>query len=312
MIDLTRLKAFIFAAEMLSFSEASKRLHLTQPTISHHIKTLETELGVSLFDRKGNKLFLTEAGKMLVPWARKLIRQSYEIKDMMSSVDHEAIGQLDIACSTASGKYVLPYLAARFRERFPGVYIKILPCAPTSLIPRLLENQAHLGLISSEMMDNSMESQTLYVDTIQLITATNHPWASRKMISAPEILEEPIIMREENSGTRKAIMAELLKSDISHDDLNIFLELGNAEGIIEVVAAGYGISFVSNLVSKSAVQAGRIAVVNVENFIMHRRVFMMRKAIHSPHRVTEAFWSFVHDPSNEDLLPLPVNQRNAF
>lgn len=310
MIDLTRIKAFIFAAETLSFSEASKRLHLTQPTISHHIKTLESELDVNLFERKGNRLFLTEAGKMLVPWARKLLRQSYEIKDMMSSVDQEAVGQLDLACSTASGKYVLPHLTARFKERFPGVIIRILPCAPSSLVSRLLENRAHLGLISSEMADHSLESQTLYVDTIRLIIPPDHPWTSRKMISASDILDERIIMREEDSGTRKVIMSELLKSDINYDDLNIFIELGNAEGILELVAAGYGISFLSSLVCRSAIQAGRIATIEVEGLTMHRRIFMVRKAIHSPHRVTEAFWSFVHDPSNQDLLPMPERSPN--
>lgn len=310
MIDLTRIKAFIFAAETLSFSEASKRLHLTQPTISHHIKTLESELDVNLFERKGNRLFLTEAGKMLVPWARKLLRQSYEIKDMMSSVDQEAVGQLDLACSTASGKYVLPHLTARFKERFPGVIIRILPCAPSSLVSRLLENRAHLGLISSEMADHSLESQTLYVDTIRLIIPPDHPWTSRKMISASDILDERIIMREEDSGTRKVIMSELLKSDINYDDLNIFIELGNAEGILELVAGGYGISFLSSLVCRSAIQAGRIATIEVEGLTMHRRIFMVRKAIHSPHRVTEAFWSFVHDPSNQDLLPMPERSPN--
>lgn len=74
------MRAFIIADETLSFSEASKQLHLTQPTISHPIKTLEKILGVALFERRGNQLVLTEAGTMLVSWARKLILQSNEIQ----------------------------------------------------------------------------------------------------------------------------------------------------------------------------------------------------------------------------------------
>ncbi|HKJ26410.1 MAG TPA: LysR family transcriptional regulator, partial [Anaerolineales bacterium] len=285
-IDLTRLKAFIFAAETLSFSEASKRLHLTQPTISHHIKNLESDLEVTLFERKGNKLILTEAGKMLVPWVRKLLRQSNEIKEMMISVNQEAVGYLDIACSTASGKYVLPHLAARFRDRFPGVFIRILPCAPENLVSRLLENQAHLGAISSEMTDQSMEYQTLYIDTINLIVPIDHHWVGNDPINASQILEEKIIMREISSGTRKVVMTELLQSDINYDDLNVFMELGNAEGIVEIVAAGHGIAFVSSMVAKPALESGRIATVNIKDLTMHRQVFLVRKAIHSPHRVT--------------------------
>ncbi|MGD2027192.1 MAG: selenium metabolism-associated LysR family transcriptional regulator [Anaerolineales bacterium] len=305
MIDLTRLKAFIFSAETLSFSEASKHLHLTQPTISHHIKTLENELSVVLFERNGNQLRLTEAGKLLLPWARKLIRQSNEIKDLMTSIQDEAVGSLRIACSSASGKYVLPHLAARFRHRFPGVQITILPCAPEQVVNHLLEEDAHLALISSEMADKGMESQTLYVDTIRLIVPQGHRLSHRESVTAADILEEPVLMREPGSGTRKVVLAELAKHDISYDDLNIFLELGNAEGIVQAVAAGYGISFVSGLIAKDAIKSGEVAMLDFEDLTLYRRVFLMRKAIQAPHRVTEAFWSFVHDPLNADILPKP-------
>ncbi len=305
MIDMTRLKAFIFSAENLSFSEASKHLHLTQPTISHHIKTLETELGVTLFVRSGNKLHLTEAGKMLVPWARKLIRQSNEIKDLMQSTQEEAVGNLRIACTTASGKYVLPHLAARFRKRFPGVTISILPCSPQHLLTRLLDEDANLGVVSSEITGQSLETQTFYVDTIQLIVPADHPWAEAESISPSDLLDEEVIMREEDSGTRKVVMSELSKSDINYDDLNVFLELGNAEGIVQAVASGYGVSFVSDLISKDAIASGAIKACKLEETNLLRRVFMVRKAIQSPNRVTEAFWSFVHDPGNEDVLPMP-------
>ena len=93
---IPRLKAFIFAAETLSFSEASKHLQLTQPTISHHIKTLEKNLGVALFERNGNQLILTEAGATLIPWARKLIRQSNEIRELMTAVQETVVCILTI------------------------------------------------------------------------------------------------------------------------------------------------------------------------------------------------------------------------
>jgi DNA-binding transcriptional LysR family regulator len=307
MIDLTRLKAFIFSAETLSFSEASKYLHLTQPTVSHHIKTLETELGVALFHRNGNRLELTEAGNMLVPWARKLIRQSNEIKDMMVSVKKDATGSLRIACSSASGKYVLPHLAARFRNRFPGVQVSILPCAPKNIMTRLLDEEAHLAIISSEVVDQNMESQTLYIDTIKLIAPIEHPWIKREKILTTDLMDEKLIMREPSSGTRQVVLSEFSKHDIAYDDLNIFLELGNAEGIVQAVSAGYGISFVSNLIAKQAIKSKEISMVEIEDWDLHRRVFMVRKSFQAPNRVTEAFWSFVHDPSNKDLLPNPFN-----
>ena len=101
------------------------------------------------------------------------------------------------------------------------------------------------------------------------------------------------------------VLSELAKHDISYDDLNIFLELGNAEGIVQMVAAGYGIAFVSELIAEEALASNKVAVVKVEEMTLLRRVFMVRKAIQTPLRVTEAFWTFVHDPMNKDIFPTP-------
>ena len=136
MIELTRLKVFLYSAETLSFSEAAKRLHLTQPTISHHIKVLERDLGVVLFERSGSGLHLTEAGRLLLPWAHKLIRQSVEMQEMMASLQEKLVGHLRIACSTTSGKYLLPLLAGRFHQRYPWVKVTILSCTPEYVVPR--------------------------------------------------------------------------------------------------------------------------------------------------------------------------------
>jgi DNA-binding transcriptional LysR family regulator len=113
-MDLQRLESFLHAAERLSFPEAAKQLHVTQPTISHHIKMLESELGVELFDRTASSLRLTEAGRALLPWTRKLIQDSRELHEMASSLQDGVAGHLRIACSTTAGKYILPQLEARF------------------------------------------------------------------------------------------------------------------------------------------------------------------------------------------------------
>ncbi|MBN2045255.1 MAG: LysR family transcriptional regulator [Anaerolineales bacterium] len=307
MIDLTRVRAFIIAAETLSFSETSKQMNLTQPTISHHIKTLEKNLGVQLFERKGNQLVLTEAGTMLIPWARKLIAQSNQIKDMMEAIQDRAVGNLRIACSAASGKYVLPHLAARFRNRFPDVLVSILPCASGEVAKKLLKEEAHLAVVTHEFDSPSIQSQTLYVDTIRMIVPSGHPWGGSDDITPCDLLDQKIIMREPTSGSRRVVLSELSKHDIQYEDLNVFMELGNAEGIVQAVGAGYGISFVTENLALEAKALGKVEIVDLGGWALHRRVFMVRRSLNSPQRVTEAFWSFVHDPSNRDLLPLPFN-----
>ncbi len=94
MIDLLKLQAFLYAAEGLSFSDAAKQLHLSQPTISHHIKSLEQELGVELFVRSGSGLKLTDAGRLLMSQAAKLLREANAVEQMMDSLQEQIVGQL--------------------------------------------------------------------------------------------------------------------------------------------------------------------------------------------------------------------------
>jgi DNA-binding transcriptional LysR family regulator len=304
MIDLIRLKVFIYAAETLSFSEAAKHLHLTQPTISHHIKVLERDLGVILFERSGSGLHLTEAGYLLLPWAHKLIHQSAEMQDMMASLQEKIVGHLRIACSTTSGKYLLPQLAARFHQRHPWVKVTILSCTPEHVVPQLLEDEANLGVLSKETSGSGLEIQKFFKDYIILIASSEHPWASRQFVEPGDLLEMPFILREPTSGTRQVMTTEMGKHDITLDDLDIFLEVGNAEAIVETVAAGFGVSFVSRLAAACALKQKEVVEVPVADIDLQRTIYMVRRTINVPNRAQEVFWRFIHDPANDDLLQL--------
>ena len=304
MTEIVRLKSFLYAAEHLSFSEAAKHLHLAQPTISHHIKTLEREMGVELFERSSSGLSLTEAGRLLIPWARRIIQQSVEMQEVMASLQTGIVGHLRIACSTTAGKYVLPQLAARFCQRYPRIHVSILACMPELVTHRLLDGEANLGVVSYEIDDPGMEYQEFFKDSINFIAPKDHPWAVRTSIEPGEIINEPIIMREATSGTRRVLLSEFAKHDISLDDLNIFLELGNAEAIVLTVAAGFGVSFVSSLASSCPLERGDVVEIPVIGLDLRRTVYMIRKKLITPNRPQDAFWSFIHDPGNLDLIRL--------
>ncbi len=304
MVDLLRIETFLHAAENLNFSKAARILHLSQPTVSHHIKTLEKELGVELFERQGAAIKLTDAGKLMVPWARKVMRDSIEMQEMMESLKEGIAGNLQIACSTTSGKYVLPLLAARFSIRHPKVRTKLLRCTPASVIVNLLEGDANLGVVSYEIPGKEIELQEFFHDLISVIVPRDHPFLSKEKILPDDLLGEPIIMREETSGTRKIVLSELAKHDISLDDLNILMEVGNAEAIVRTVAAGYGISFVSKLAAVGAIECGHVVAVPIEGINLVRTIYMVRKQLKESNRSADAFWGFIHDPSNQDLIEL--------
>jgi DNA-binding transcriptional LysR family regulator len=303
MIDLMRLQTFLLAAEYLSFSETAKHLHLSQPTVSHHIKTLENNLGVQLFDRTGGSLKLTEAGHLLLPHASRLIRQTIELEQMMDSIGQQIIGQLRIACSTTTGKYILPQFAARFRRKHPGVHVSILRCTSDSVISSLLESDANLGVVSYDVCGSDhLECQEFFEDHIILIVPADHPWIFRQQVEPAELLQEPFLIREPTSGTRRVMITELGKHDIVLNDMDIFMELGNAEAIVRTVEAGFGVAFVSRSAATWALERGSVVEVPVAGFNLRRQVYMVQKTIREANRAVEAFWSFVHDPMNTDLL----------
>lgn len=138
-----------------------------------------------------------------------------------------------------------------------------------------------------------------------MIVPANHRWSFRKVIEPGELLEEPLIIREETSGTRRVVLSELAKYDIGLNDLNIFVELGNAEAIVRTVAAGYGIAFVSKLATACPLKRGNVVDIGVDGLDLKRTIYMARKANHSPHRPRDAFWGFIHAPENADLIHLP-------
>jgi DNA-binding transcriptional LysR family regulator len=304
MIDLQKIETFLCAAGNLNFSETAKQLHLSQPTVSHQIKTLEQELGTTLFERSSTGLRLTEAGQLLLPWARRLLQDTASLQAMMSSLQ-EVAGELRIACSTTAGKYVLPQLAARFRMRYPGIHVRIPACAPEKVTLDVLDGEAHLGVMSREAGDVNLEMQEFFHDTIRLIVPVDHRWVRRVSIEPSELLDESVIMREPTSGTRRVVLEELAKHDISLEDLNIFMELGNAEAIVRTVADGYGVAFVSELAATYPLERGHVIAVPVDGLTLQRTIYMVRKRVGEPYRPRDAFWSFVHAPENADLLRLP-------
>ncbi len=211
-------------------------------------------------------------------------------------------GRFEIACSTTTGKYILPLVAARFRVRHPQVGVSILGCTQEHVIPRLLEQGADLGVVSYDACGGEFECQEFFTDHIILIASKEHRWASRDSIDLSELLEVPFILREETSGTRRVMLAELGKHDITLDDMNIFLQVGNAEAIVKTIEANFGVSFVSRLAASWALRQGTIVEIPVTGIDLRRQIYMIRSGMYFANRAVEAFWSFIHDPINTDLM----------
>jgi DNA-binding transcriptional LysR family regulator len=293
MLDLNAINVFLTVAELGSFSAAGRKLNISQPAISQVIQNLERQLGVQLFVRQGRSIRLTEAGQLLQGFGRELLTSANRVEEMMSSLQGSVVGEMTIGCSTTSGKYLLPKLIARFRQRYPELRINVQVTSRESVVKKLIAGELPIGVSSRAVEHSDLELVEFFTDDVILIVPAGHRWAGYRQVYPDDLLDEPIIMREEASGTRDVLMEGLRQHDILPDMLKVAMTLGNAEAIEMAVEENLGISFVSRLAAMRGLDLGRIVEVEVQGMPLQRKIYLMRNRRFPPTRGQTEFWTFV-------------------
>lgn len=305
MLDSHQLNVFLVAAETLNFTKAAKKLHMSQPSVSQHIQTLEKHFNAKLFSRSGRNLQLSDAGLALMPAAREMVRQSIRIDEMMESLQGDLYGHLLVGCSTTPGKYVLPQLLANFHRQYPKVRVTCQVSSQTQSIRALCDGEIHFAL-SSHLADTCKEVEFLKFmrESVHLVAPVDHPWAVRDEIDPHELFEADFIFREEDSGTYKAVKEALYGINIHLDELQTLLILGNSEAIALAVQEGIGVGFVSRVVVERLGQ-GRIIPIKIAGVDISRDISIGRYIGHSGTKAQDAFWNFIKG------LSIPINQHDS-
>lgn len=293
MLDLDALNTFLAVAENGNFSEAGRKLHFSQPAISQTIDGLEKHFGVRLFIRQGRVARLTEEGQVLEPAARELLAAASRLEETMISLQGQVIGEMSIGCSTTSGKYLLPGLIAGFRRNYQKVRINVAIHSREGVINRLLSGEIALGVSSKRIESKDLEYQEFFTDEVILIAPAGHRWAKFGRITPDDLLDEPIILREEVAGTHELLVEGLRQHDIAPDMLNVVMELGNAEAIEMAVEEGIGIAFISKLAAYRGLELGKIVEINIEGMQLSRKLYMARSQRYPASRAQAEFWNYV-------------------
>ena len=297
--NLNDLAVFLVACETKNFSQAGRQLHLSQPAISQTINNLEKHFGVKLFLRQGRSVDLTEIGQALRPMALELVSAARRMEETVSSLQGEVVGEFEIGCSTASGKYLLPNLIARYRRMYPLVRINVLVTSRDSVIKKLISGEVAMGVSSRRIDHRDLEYKDFFLDEVILIVPADHHWAGYRRVYPDDLLDEPMILREESSGTIEVLKTGLLEHDISFDMLNVTMGLGNAEAIEMAVEEGIGVAFISRLAAARGIELRRIVEVEVEGMKLFRKIYLARNQRFPTTRAQSEFWDFVHQPEVE-------------
>jgi DNA-binding transcriptional LysR family regulator len=305
MLNIHEMQVFLVAAETENFSEAGRRLNISQPAVSMQIRSLEQTLGTDLFHRSGRHISLTETGHALVPMARDLVSRAIQIEETMASMQGKVIGLLKLGCSTASGKYILPKLIAGLRERHSAVEVVCHVNTRDHALRMLLEGEAHVAITSLREPFKDIEYRPFIQDQIVLVVPAGHPWTMHGIIRPADLVGENFILREEGSGTREALKDGLTQHNLSLDYLNAVMVLGNSEAIAVAVQEGIGVAFISGMVAADAFRSGALVPVAVEGMALSQTLYMARHTGRPATSAQTAFWEFAFAPENEDLRELP-------
>ena len=292
MVELSTMRVFLVAAEEKNFSQAAKRLNMSQSAVSQNIRTMEQIYNVELFQRHGRSVVLSETGAALLPMVREVLRAARLMEDSLQDIKNEIGGDLLIGCSTSAGKYLMPALLSMFQLDYPAVHPRVKVLGREGVYDRLLNQVLPFGVSSKHFDHRDLECMPLFEDRIFLIVPSTHPWAAYGKAMPDDLLDQKLILREEISGTCETVMEGLKSYGITPDMLNVTMELGNAEAIEMAVERGVGIAFVSEMVAARGLAFGRVKKVELQGMDLRRTVHIARHVNYPFTRAQSLFWDF--------------------
>lgn len=259
-MNLKQLEAFVQVAEGGSFSKAAKELYLTQPTISAHIASLEKELNVRLFVRNTKEVSLSEDGSLLYDYARQMVALEKKIENTFRTEQEREQQCINIAASTIPSQYLLPEILAKFSERYPKEQFNITETDSACVVEKIVNHAVDVGFAGTILEKKHCKYISFYQDELMVITPNNEKFMQlqRGDCVAHWIANEPLVMREEGSGTRKEAERLLKKSGIDMDTLNIVASIDNQESIKKSVQNGIGVSIISRLAAAEELEQKKL------------------------------------------------------
>ncbi len=292
-MNLDHLKTFQDVVKLGSFSEVAKKLSISQPAVSFQIQKLEHELGIRLIDRTQRAITLTTAGKRLLRFAESVEEVRQQLHHDLDQMREKVSGDLLIAASTIPGEFLLPPLLTKFKALHPAVKIQVAVSDSLTVINGVRDNAYEVGFCGMAPEGQELESFRVAGDEIVLIVFPEHPFAQRGEVSPAELAGEPLIFREETSGTQQNLEIHLSQAGLDLRKWVPNLILGTTQAVVSAVEARAGIAFVSNLAINKSLALGLVRQVSVSGLRLNRDFHCIYRQERVVTRLLEEFITFV-------------------
>jgi DNA-binding transcriptional LysR family regulator len=263
MLNFNQLRAFFHAAKTQNFTQAAKELFITQPAITAQIRSLENTCRLTLFKRKGRKLYLTYEGRILYDHVCKIFEYEKAIEKSISGMLKLSEGMLRIGTTKTYARFLMPSLICHYLKVYPNIKIVVNEGASQDMILDLLEFKNDVAVTSKAISREEVTFVPFRREKLLLILSPSHPLTAFKSISFERLAGEPILMKESGSGTRKEVNALFAANKCTP---NVLMESGNIELIKQLVMRGEGVAFLASPCVAQEISDKKLATVALKGY----------------------------------------------
>lgn len=284
-----QMRLFEAVARLGSITRAAEEVHLTQPSVSMQVKTLEEKIGQPLTEQIGRALTLTRAGEEVAQAARDILGRIADMEAALEDMSRAVAGPLSVAV-VSTAKYFLPELLGAFKRRFPRVEPRLTIANRETVLARMAANADDLYIMGRPPEHEPVMAQPFLENVIVFVARPDHPLVGRRHIPLGRMTEENVIRREAGSGTRAAVEGLCAAAGVR---LGTHMEFDDAEAIKHGVLSGLGVAYLSLHALRLELAAGELALLDVEGFPLRRRWYALHREGRRLSNAAQAFLDFL-------------------
>jgi len=289
-MNFKELQSFVAISKYKNFSKAAKALYLTQPTISHHIQTLEEELNTTILVRTSKNVSLTKAGQLLLIHAQKILNEKEQIHFMFDHYNGDISGELEIATSTIPSQFYLPKIVKNFSEQHPKMKFKIEKLDSAGVHKKLELSAIDFGIVGAKSTADFFSYEKILSDEIVLCCDYNLDTAT---LGIEDIKKIPLILREEGSGTKKVLLKALEEHNIERHQLNVFATIDDINTIKACIIGSDKFAFTSKIAIQDDLERKTLKVVNIQGLNITRDFYFVYNKKHILTPLSKTFKDYI-------------------
>jgi DNA-binding transcriptional LysR family regulator len=283
------LQVFSAVATERSFSRAAVKLYRTQPAVSLSVQRLEAELGERLIDRGGKDLLLTDAGRLVLDYARRFENLRAEMENALAELNDNSAGRLTIGANESTTLYLLPHIAA-YRRLYPRVHVQVRRSLSSKMPSQIVEGDLELGVVSYDPQDPRVASTVIYTDHLAFVVSPRHRFASRKSVSIRDLGMETFIAHNVVSPYRNLVLRAFEKYRVP---LHMGVEMPTVESIRKLVQANEGVAFLPRMCVEQEIGLKTLREVAVKELKLARQIRLVHPARRALSHAATAFLDLV-------------------